>query len=199
MNRMTPIALTFVLLCGCPTSGDDRLPQCQPPAEQDLNTVSGMVDGDVWSGVTSGFQLIAGPAMQVSATGPDDDGDSVNVVLRLLHAVEYSVNEESDEVEIAESTLILDALDDKAAPYDFELGDASAHGANATVTKTPPSMSTGEGEGSGFLRITSIGVPADGEEGDPEEVVGCFNLTASSQDGSQSVSVTEGVFRLTGS
>jgi hypothetical protein len=49
------------------------------------------------------------------------------------------------------------------------------------------------------LRITSIGVPADGEEGDPEEVVGCFNLTASSQDGSQSVSVTEGVFRLTGS
>jgi len=159
--------------------------------------LTGVVDGDEWSGVTSGFQLIAGPALQMSATGPDDDGDSVNVVLRLLQSVEYSIDEESGEVEITEGTLIGDALDEKAAPYDFELGDANDQGANATVTKTPPSMSTGEGEGSGFLRITSIGVPTDGEEGDPEEVIGCFSLTASSQDGSQSVSITDGAFRLT--
>gem|GEM_PF-4000088 len=167
------------------------------PADQGLNTVSGVVDGDVWTGATAGFQLIAGPSMQVSATGPDDDGDSVNVVLRLRRATVWSIAEDDDTVLIEEGDLIEDALADKSAPYDFELGDASEHGANATVTKDPPSMSTGEGDETGFLRITSIGVPADGQEGDPEEVVGCFFLTATAQDNSQSIDITEGAFRMT--
>ena len=200
MTRSTPLLLAFVLpiLAGCPSAGDDRLPSCVVPDDMGLNTVVANVDGDAWVGDTSGYQTVAGPAMQVSATGQDDDGDSVNIVLRLLRGAVWSIDEETDEMVVDEGALIEDALADQDAPYDFEMGDANDQGANATVTRSPqPSMSTGEGDGTGFLRITFIGVPADAQDGAPEEVVGCFELDASSQDGSATVSLTDGGFRLT--
>ncbi len=192
------VLAAFALLLGCPTEVDDRLPSCAAPDEQDLNTVSGTIDGEAWVGATAGFQIIAGPALQVSATGPDVDGVTVNVVLRLLRGTEWSLDEETDEVVTDEGADIEEALDDAEVPYDFELGDANTNGANATVTISgSPSMSTGEGDGEGFARITSIGVPDDGEAGDPEEVVGCYRLVAESQDGSATVAITDGGFRLT--
>lgn len=192
------ILALFALLLGCPTEADDRLPGCTAPDEQELNTLSGTIDGEAWTGASSGFQMIAGPALQVSATGPDVDGVTVNVVLRLLRATVWSIDEETDEVVTDEGDTIEDALDDAAAPYDFDVGDANVNGANSTVTITgDPSMSTGEGDGGGFARITSIGVPEGGEAGDPEEVVGCFEFAAESQDGSADVDIADGGFRLT--
>jgi hypothetical protein len=197
MNRMTPLGLAFVLLCGCPSAGDDRLPQCTAADDLALNTLTATVDGDVWTGATNGASMNAGPSLYVSATGPDDDGDSVNIALRLLQGRVYSLAEDEETVQTADGELIEAVLADQQPPYDFTLGDASEDGANATVTKAPPSMSSGEGDGGGFLRITAVGVPADGEQGDPEEVSGCFFLTAEAQDGSQSAEVTDGSFRLT--
>ncbi|MCO4770268.1 MAG: hypothetical protein KDA24_09585 [Deltaproteobacteria bacterium] len=202
MNRPTPVLLAFVLLsaslAGCPSAGDDLLPSCTAPDDLALNTVSAQVEGDAWIGATAGFQIVAaGPAMQVSATGQDDDGDTVNVVLRLLRSSVHSVAEDGETVEVDEGVAIEEALSAQETPYDFVLGDANDEGANATVTTSGPSMSTGEGDAEGFLRFTSVGVPADADEGAPEEVVGCFNLTAVSQDGSNTVSITDGAFRLT--
>ena len=195
--RLLTLAL-FVVLLGCPTQPDVRLPSCTAPEEQDLNTLSGLIEGEAWVGATSGFQMIAGPALQVSATGPDAEGVTVNVVLRLIRATEWSLDEETDEVVTDDGADIEDVLEDAEVPYDFELGDANTHGANSTVTVTgDPSMSTGEGDGEGFARITSVGVPEGGEEGDPEEVVGCFRLLAESQDGSATVNITDAGFRLT--
>lgn len=195
MHRSTPLLLAFVL-AGCPSAGNDLLPSCTTPDDLEQNTMVATVGGDAWTGTTAGYQLVAGPAMQVSATGQDDDGDTVNVVLRLLTSTVFSVAEDEETVETAEGVGIEDALANQETPYDFDLGDANDQGANATVTTTPPSMSTGEGDGAGFLSISFIGVPADGQEGDPEEVHGCFAMTAASQDGSNTVEITDGGFRL---
>lgn len=195
--RLSMLAL-LALLLGCPSGTDDRLPSCTPPEEMEVNTLTATIDDEAWTGSTSGFQLIAGPALQVSATGQDGDGQTVNVVLRLLQATVWSVDEETDELVMDDGAEIEDALDDKETPYDFDVGDANTNGANATVTVSPnPSMSSGEGDGGGFARITSIGVPADGEDGDPEEVVGCFRFVVESQTGSDKAQVADGGFRMT--
>ena len=199
MHAARPALLVLALLLfGCPTSTDDRLPSCTPPDELVLNTMAATIDGEEWVGDTAGFQIIAGPALQVSATGQDGDGQTINVVLRLLRGTVWSVDEETDEVVTDTGADIEDALEDKETPYDFEVGDANTHGANSTVTISPsPSMSTGEGDGGGFASITGIGVPEDGESGDPEEVTGCFKFAAESQDGSSKVNLESGGFRLT--
>ena len=194
--RLFPLVL-LVLLLGCPTEGDDRLPSCSPPDEQELNTLSATIDGEAWTGTTTGYQIIAGPALQVSATGQDADGQTVNVVLRLLESTVWSVDEETDEVVTDDGDPIEDILDDEALA-DFDMGDANTNGANATVTVSPnPSMSTGEGDGGGFASITASGVPADGEQGAAAELVGCFAFDVESQDGSETASLTDGGFRLT--
>ena len=197
--QITPRAffLFALVLVGCPSAEDDRLPSCTVPDDLEVGTVTAEVDGEEWTGATAGYQLIAGPALQVSATGADGDGRTVNIVLRLLRASSFAVDEETDEVVRDDDQDIEDILRDKETPYDFALGDASEVGANATVTISPdPSMSTGEGDGDGFLRITSIAVPDDGEDGDPEELVGCFDLRAVTQNEDRGVDVVGGGFRL---
>ena len=192
------VLVSALLLAGCPSAEDDRLPSCSVPDDMALGTLSAVVDGEEWTGNTAGYQMIAGPALQVSATGQDADGRTVNIVLRLLRASSFAVDEETDEVVRDDDQDIEDILRDKETPYDFALGDASDVGANATVTISPdPSMSTGEGDGDGFLRISSIAVPSDGEEGDPEEMTGCFDLRAVTQNGDTGVDVVGGGFRLT--
>ena len=198
-SLLTCGASALVLLTGCPGGANDLLPSCTVPDDLEVNTVVGTVDGIAWSGTTNGFSAIAGPSIQVSATGANQDGAQVNVVLRIRTSTVFSVAEDGETVLEEEGENIQDLLDSDGFPADFAVGDATDDGANGTVVYPPGgAVSTGEGDGGGFLHIASWAVPADGEDGDPKELTGCFAMQAEAQDGTDSAEVVEGGFRLLG-
>jgi hypothetical protein len=180
MHRATSLLALPLLLLGCPTSSDSNLPSCSAPDELEVGTVEATLDGDPWTGTSSGYQLAATGFFFAANAAP------LSLSLRVTRSSVYGEDEEGNVV-IDEGDSVEDIFDEAAFPADLAFGSTNDDGADATPVLDGETFHTSEG-GSGFGTLLEL-------VEDPPHLRGCFELIAGSTSGDDELTLS-GAFAL---
>jgi len=185
--RTTLLAFVVVgsalLLLGCPAPTGPQVPSCEVDEEAEVDVATAMVDGADWVGDKSLFQS-SGTGVMMGFTA-----DAQNqMTIRLLTSAVYSVNEESQIVEIDDGEDAPD-LYDSQTDSTYEVGDSDREGADVTLVVDGTTKHSSNADEEGFLSLTF--------DVDAGTLSGCGWFDAEEQGGGELSTVVDLSFVLT--
>jgi hypothetical protein len=185
------VVLSLLFLVGCIAPDEDGTPSCEISEDVGTNEMTGQVDGENWTAISSGYQ-IAGAVGFISAFTLD----AHNLIsIRLHHTAVFTVNEGTGLVEVDDGDDVSDVFEAGGGPYEFFLGSASADGGDVTLTVEDEVFHTGDGDGAGgYLYIEAV---TEGQGNNSDVARGCFYFDAGSDGSNEVLSVVDGSFSVT--